>query len=119
MEIKAGEVIFYHLQNTQRFDFGRKYRVRDVFLHPDFDFARTDEEEEEEEEDDDEEGNREPSLNDIALLKLSKTHFDLSWSSLRISIVDIFESRDLKRFHSIENRGPHIEYCRYFSEMVL
>ena len=108
MEIKAGEVIFYHLQNTQRFDFGRKYRVRDVFLHPDFDFARTDEEEEE---DDDEEEYREPSLNDIALLKLSKTHFDLSWSSLRISIVDIFESRDLKRFHSIrhyrESRSPY------------
>ena len=113
MEIKPGEVSFCHLQSTQRFDFGRKYRVRDVFLHPDFDFAQTDEDEEEEEEEDedDEEGYREPSLNDIALLKLSKTHFDLSWSSLRISIVDIFKSRDLKRFHSIEHyresRSPY------------
>ena len=60
------------------FHFCRKYRVRDVFLHPDFDFAPMDDfleigpaqanydyewfiEE-----------HRNPSLNDIALLKLSQ-----------------------------------------------
>ena len=65
--------------------FGRKYRVRDVFLHPEFDFNPVDDLEEvgpgHENYDYDFYGpsldlffeeHRNPSLNDIALLKLSQ-----------------------------------------------